>query len=297
MYREILKDTPFFLPADEKGRGLMHNAVESLLGVERITIGYSIRRRPIEMYKFGKGRGRVAFFGTHHALESIGANVLYAFVYIMNTELRSFVSVKNLPALFTSLYSYYVVPCLNPDGVEIRMNGDVLSPIYSRICEMSGGNLSKWQANARGVDLNHNYDYGFWEYKDMEHARGITPGATKYSGEYPESEPESRLAANIVRLLDPIAVVSIHSQGEEIFYAPESAYRPASFLAKYSRYNLSKATDTAVYGGLCDYTGYMLGIPSFTIEIGRGTNPLSEEQIPGVLDRILEPLMILPSIV
>ena len=28
--------------------------------------------------------------------------------------------------------------------------------------------FSHWQANARGVDLNHNYDSGFYEYKKIE---------------------------------------------------------------------------------------------------------------------------------
>ena len=295
MYRQILNDTPFLSPADEHSRELMHKVIATLPTVETVTVGYSIRRRPIEMYKFGNGGGRVIFFGTHHALESLTSNILYTFIYIMNSHFRGKIPIKNAPPLFTSLYSYYVIPCLNPDGVEVRMNGDVLSPIYSRVLEMSSGDTSGWQANARGVDLNHNYDYRFDEYKRLEALRGITAGPTKFSGQYPESEPESRLAANLVRLISPIAVVSLHSQGEEIYYSPNTARRSASVIARMSGYSLARPTDTAQYGGLCDYTGQVLGIPSFTIEIGRGKNPLSESCIPNVLKRILEPLLILPS--
>ena len=297
MFRQILNGTPLRPPADAVGRERMRELVVVLPDVEETVVGYSMRRRPVYMYKFGNGRGRVALFGAHHALESITANVLYAFIYILHCSKRSFLFRENDPALFMTAYTYYVIPCLNPDGIEMRMNGDPDSPIYGRVLEMSGGDFSGWQANARGVDLNHNYDYRFAEYKRLEASRGITPGPTRYSGEYPESEPESRLAANLVRILNPDAVVSLHSQGEEIFYSPPSARRPAELLSRRTGYCLSYPSDTAEYGGLCDYTGNVLGIPSFTIEIGRGKNPLPESDITGILGGVAEALLVLPSTV
>lgn len=297
MYRQMLNGTPLMLPADEAGRNEMRRLVLPLFGVEELILGYSMRHRPIYMYKFGKGRGRVAFFGAHHALESITANVLYAFVYILNSEKRRVAFDKDVPSLFLSMYTYYVIPCLNPDGIEIRFNGDVRSPLYRRVLEISGGDLSGWQANARGVDLNHNYDYRFAEYKRIESRLGIVAGPTKYSGEYPESEPESRLAANLVRVLYPDAVASLHSQGGEIFFSPRDAVRPATVLSRRTGYRISYPSDTAAYGGLCDYTGNVLGIPSFTIEIGRGKNPLPESDIPNILESLTNALLVLPGTV
>ncbi|MBQ2793889.1 MAG: hypothetical protein IKL79_02550 [Clostridia bacterium] len=297
MLKRIFEGTPFLLPADGHNRALMHSAVASLHGVEHITLGYSIRRRPIDMYKFGKGRGRVVFFGTHHALESITANILYTFVYTLNGGERLDLYDGEVPELYTSLYTYYVVPCLNPDGVEIRFSGDKLSPIFPRVAKMADGDFSSWQANARGVDLNHNYEYGFAEYKAVEAARGIRAGVSLYSGEYPESEPESRLAANLVRILKPRAVVSLHTQGEEIFYAPTDACRAARALGRICGYSVGLPTDTALYGGLCDYTGYALSIPSFTLEIGRGKNPLPESDVPAALKRVGPALLTLPKYV
>ncbi len=297
MYKQLLCGTPLLLPADGRGRELMEGMLSSLSGVEEALVGYSILQRPIKMYKFGKGRGRVVFFGAHHALESITANILYTFIYIMNSPERAMISAEDLPSLFTSLYTYYVVPCLNPDGIEIRFNGDASSVLHSRILRMTGGDLNGWQANARGVDLNHNYEYGFAEYKAIEYSRGITAGKSLYSGEYPESEPESRLAASLVRILNPKAVVSLHSQGEEIYYAPSASRNAAQALAKLTGYTATLPTDTAAYGGLCDYAGYALGIPSFTLEIGRGSNPLPEADIPAVAKRIIPALMLLPRLV
>jgi g-D-glutamyl-meso-diaminopimelate peptidase len=76
---------------------------------------------------------------------------------------------------------------LNPDGVDLQIKGIEAGGILSeRLLKMNGReDFSHWQANARGVDLNHNYDAGFHEYKKLEKENDICAGATRYSGEYP----------------------------------------------------------------------------------------------------------------
>ena len=82
-----------------------------------------------------------------------------------------------------------------------------------------GGDLSHWQANARGVDLNHNFDAGFDIARRQVEQTGIyLPGPTKYGGPFPFSEPETRALADFCRLYAPRQVVALHSQGEEIYY-------------------------------------------------------------------------------
>ncbi len=294
----LSKDSPFLLPADEFGRGLMKEYIlRECPRAECFEIGHSVLGRSIECFKIGNGRGRVALFGAHHALESITSNVLYAFVYIMLTGKGRETIVGDCDrGLFLSMYSYFVAPCVNPDGVELRYHGEGDTLLSSRQRRMSGGDYSAWQANARGVDLNHNYDFGFAEYKRLENERGILPGATLYSGEYPESEPESRAVAAAVRALAPKAVLTLHSQGEEIFFSPASAHRTAKRLSELTGYQLSAPSGTAAYGGLTDYTGGALGVPSFTLEVGVGKNPLPESSVPHVLRRVGHALFRLPSL-
>ena len=155
---------------------------------------------------------------------------------------------------------------------------------------------SPWQANARGVDLNHNFNCGFFEYKKTETERGITAGATLYSGEYPESEPESRAVASLVRVLSPIGVISLHSQGEEILHGEsEKLFRIGERMTELSGYPNAAPSGTAAYGGLCDYTS-SIGIPSFTVEVGKGRNPLPINLLPRLYSRLYPLLLRFPTL-
>jgi g-D-glutamyl-meso-diaminopimelate peptidase len=291
-------DSEFFVRADVKGREIMR---EHLLAkhpdISGTVIARSILSRPIEAYHVGTGRRYILLAAAHHALESITANFAFAFIdYLMSKS--DFGSINGIDCKFLlSKYRFLVIPCVNPDGIDLRFNGVSDSPLKDRQIRMSGGDFNSWQANARGVDLNHNYDYGFNEYKRIEAERGIEPGATLYSGEYPESEPETHGVANLVRTLMPMAVVSLHSQGEEIYAYPKVARirRCAERLASMTRYTVAEPEGTAAYGGLCDYTA-SLGIPSFTIEVGKGENPLDESVLPSFFTRVADAIAFLPTI-
>ena len=284
----------FLKAADKAAREEMRAAVLDSGRVSCQTVGKSIMGESIDLYSIGNGRGRVIYFGAHHSLESITCNLLFTFMYELITG-KINTHGRDLSTLM-SLYTYLIVPCVNPDGIEMRYHGVDASPIKDRQINMSGGSFDVWQANARGVDLNHNYNAGFLSYKVLEKEKGITPGPTLYSGEYPESEPESRTAANLVRTLSPAAVVSLHSQGEEIYFSPKTqrVSRIASRLCDTVGYRVAVPNGTAAYGGLCDFSGNM-GIPSFTIEVGKGQNPLSEKSIPEIYSRISSALLLLPT--
>ena len=284
--------------ADKEGREEMKRCIlEECEGVNCQTVGRSILGESIDCFSVGRGRGRVLIVGAHHALESITANIAYAFIYAMSSPAVGDGGGGILRDILLKSYTYSVIPCLNPDGIEMRFHGAGASPLKERIERMSRGDFSSWQANARGVDLNHNYDAGFYEYKMIEREQGITPGATLYSGEYPESEPECRCVANFVRTVMPRGVISLHSQGGEIFYSPRTrrSARIAGRLAERCGYSVSVPCGTALFGGLCDFTG-ALGIPSFTIEVGRGVNPLHESEAVTLADRLFYALREFPTL-
>ena len=50
-----------------------------------------------------------------------------------------------------------IVPCVNPDGIQIALRGaQGAGPYEALATQISGGDFSRWNANARGVDINHN---------------------------------------------------------------------------------------------------------------------------------------------
>jgi g-D-glutamyl-meso-diaminopimelate peptidase len=197
-------------------------------------------------------------------------------------------------------FTFWFVPCLNPDGVDLAISDAFPSPLYERQVRMNGGlDFSEWQSNARGVDLNHNYDFRFWEYKKIEEEKRILPGKTRFSGEYPESEPETSALLRLVRIIKPELILSFHSQGEEVFYRPrksKKAKKTAKSASEILGYTLSVPEGLAEFGGLSDYAGEVLGIPSLTVELGRGKNPLPKAQLPVISEKLTRLHAVLPTL-
>lgn len=264
----------------------------------------SVMGRGIPRLTLGSGDKKIYYIGAHHGAERITAAVLVKFV----NDFCGYV--KNRAAVFGTDTEYllktrtiHVIPMLNPDGVEISANGAPNDSLWqTRLISMNGSaDFTLWQANANGVDLNHNYDAGFEEYKEMEQSLGISRGcATRYSGERPESEPETSALCNFLRFNPPTALITLHTQGEEIYYesggkSQERSKKIAQRIAKLTGYRLAKPSGTAAYGGLTDYCIQKLGIPAFTLECGMGKNPLPKEQLFDIYLTLREALFSFPS--
>lgn len=294
MYKDFMPDRNGRASAREEFIG---KHPDKLCGI----LAKSILGKDIDYFKIGSGKRAVLAVGAHHGSEHITASALYDFLFYIAECSDTGASLSGINISFLlQKFTFFIIPCLNPDGVDMAISGISKTPLYDRQLKMNGGSLdfSLWQANARGVDLNHNYNAGFFEYKKMEASEGIIPGPTRYSGEFPESEPETKALASFVRTVAPEAVVSLHSQGGEIFSKPrgERVDKIAAALAKISGYKTALATGHAAYGGLSDYTGDVLGIPSFTVEVGTGENPIPRKQLFPICERVRKILVTLPTL-
>ena len=271
--------------------------------ITRKIIGHSILGRPIEMIRLGYGKSSSLFVGAHHGAEAITSLFLMKFIedILENERTPSHRLIGfDLKQILTHR-SILIVPMLNPDGVAIQKNGATAAGILREsVLSMNGNhNFALWQANARGVDLNHNYDAEFQKCKKAERALGILSGGpTRYGGAYPESEPETQALANLTRGISKNlrAVLALHTQGEEIYrdfngIVPRNADMLAKRFSKVSGYTVAKPPKEASYGGYKDFVIQKFGIPAFTIECGSGKNPLPSTDFYSIYNKILPILL------
>ena len=66
----------------------------------------------------------------------------------------------------------------------------------------------------------------------------------------------------------------------------------AQVLASVSGYRLASPEGLVPHGGFKDWFIQYFGAPAFTVEIGRGKNPLPVEELDPIYGRLLEMLLI-----
>ncbi len=273
-----------------------------------VMLGQSILGKRIPLLQLGQGTRKILYIGAHHGMEWLTAALLLRFVNEYCELRRCGAMAGNVPIkVLDEARSIYILPMLNPDGVDLALHGvDESNLLYERLLNMNGQStdFSRWQANARGVDLNHNYRAGFEEYKKIEQKLGIQGGSsTRYSGNCPESEPEVGYLCNFLRFGEDIQMaLSFHTQGEEIYYtsggqtAPHST-RIARYLAGISGYRMAMPAGPAAYGGFTDWFIREFDRPAFTIECGKGKNPLPITELSSIYLRLRRLLFTAPMLI
>ncbi|MBU3188688.1 peptidoglycan-binding protein [Clostridium bowmanii] len=257
--------------------------------IEVASAGKSQLGKELYYVKLGNGPNKVFYNGTHHAIEWITTVLLMKFienfakVYALGQPLEGY----NVQDIWNKS-SIYVMPMVNPDGVDLVLNGlDRSNPYYNDLIKWNNGSddFSKtWSANIRGVDLNHNYNALWQESKDAEKTYGVYgPGPSRYSGTAPESEPESKAVADFTRKNNFRLVIAYHSQGEVIYWdfenlASNEARKIGEIFSGLSGYELAETTGITSYSGYKDWFIDKFRKPGYTIEVGLGENPLPISQ-------------------
>ena len=267
-----------------------HQILQSYFFIHTTPVGKSILGRKIDCFHIGNSEKIILLCGSFHGMEWITSQLLYKFIIkIGNTIInREMPYLANLSECLKE-YSLAIIPCVNPDGVEIAVNGSPSARHLQDFVErISKGDTSHWQSNALGVDINHNFDADWQNLKNKELSSGITfPSMTRYGGEFPESEPETRALTKFCRENQICKAIAFHSQGEEIYWSfgehtPVQSLETAKKLAEWSGYALNFPESIATGGGFKDWLITEKSIPAFTIEVGKGKNPLPVSQLPKI---------------
>lgn len=181
-------------------------------------------------------------------------------------------------------YTFCVLPMCNPDGITLTQFGvsairdsklrDKITAVYKSdkskgyVSDVFSKYITYWKANARGVDINRNFNTSDWE--DVFYVK--QPSYQNYKGESPETEPETKALVSFVNSLsNPVLSLAIHSQGEVLYYNSgqkdlSASERLAEIVSELNRYNIEdEVRHDAAFDDWCILNK---GIPSVTVEIG-----------------------------
>ena len=247
--------------------------------------------RPVRTLVIGNGPRRVLYTAAHHANEWITALVLLKFAEDYADAIQSGGEIfgKNAARL-SEAATLYMVPMVNPDGVDL-VTGAIVpgSQEYLRAQQLAGNYpdipfTQGWKADLMGVDLNLQYPAGWLQAREIKFSQGYTlPGPRDYVGRAPLMQREVRALAGYTQEVDPALVLAYHTQGGEIYWQFEDVFVSGARelgeeFARVSGYTLADTPYNSSFAGYKDWFIRFFRRPGYTIEAGRGENPLPVSQ-------------------
>ncbi|MDR0293753.1 MAG: peptidoglycan-binding protein [Oscillospiraceae bacterium] len=255
------------------------------------SIGSSALCRQIPYMRLGTGPKEVFYNASFHANEWITTPVVMRFAenllraYVHNTNIAGY-SARNI----LRDVSIYLVPMVNPDGVDLvtgairpdseaYRQAEAISEDYPSIPFPQG-----WKANIRGTDLNLQFPANWEQAREIKFAQGfVSPAPRDYVGSAPLTAPESVSVYQFTLAHNFRLTLSYHTQGRVIYwqyldYNPANAASIGARLSAASGYALEQTPYASSFAGYKDWFIQTYNRPGYTIEAGYGVNPLPISQ-------------------
>ena len=260
--------------------------------------------RTLRTLTIGTGPRRVLYTAAHHANEWLTAPLLVRFAEAFAEAVQTGGTLGGVDAAeLAEAATVCLLPMVDPDGVDLvtgaidpatypYLQAKALAEHYPQIPFPSG-----WKANLKGVDLNLNYPAGWLQAREIKFSQGFTrPGPRDYVGRYPLDQRESRALADFTTGFDPALVLAYHSQGEVIYWQFRDIEVPGARelgeeFARLSGYELADTPYESSFAGYKDWFIQEFRRPGYTIEVGKGENPLPPEQLDEIYDKNLPILL------
>lgn len=252
-------------------------------------------QRPIRTLVIGTGPRKVIYSAAHHANEWITSLVLLRFAEELAEAIATGGRIFDRDAKeLGETATIYMVPMVNPDGVDLVVGAIGPGNIQFDLAERLSRDYPSipfpdgWKANLLGVDLNLNYPAGWLTAREIKFSQGFTtPGPRDYVGRAPLNQLETQALAGYTEFIDPELVLAYHTQGGEIYwqfqdYSVPGAEELGEAFARLSGYQLAKPAEESSYAGYKDWFIQRFRRPGYTIEAGRGENPLPLSQFPEI---------------
>lgn len=237
---------------------------------QSLTVGKSVLGRHIPAYALGVGQADILYAGGFEGTDGLSPGLLVDFAGRLCRHLqeKSRLGGMDIPGYLAD-HVIYILPMLNPDGAEIRLAGAETAGGYGQsIRRAAGEHIGQWRANARGVDLCHNFHYGFESYRMAARQEGLTgPAPAGFPGSRAESEPETRTLANLCRRLMFKKAFVFYGSGSRIRWSggartPRAAHDMARMLSAATG---CSADPEEADGGFAGWFVSVFGRPAFAV--------------------------------
>ena len=255
---------------------------------------YTAFGRPIQTLVIGNGPRKVLYTAAHHANEWITAYILLQFAQDLAQAIEDRTEIFGVSGEQLSREAtVYMIPMVDPDGVDLVVGALMEGPGYDRAVEIARSFPQipfpeGWKANLLGVDLNLQYPAGWLRAREVKFMQGFDrPAPRDYVGKAPLSQRESKALAGYTEAVDPELVLAFHSQGGQIYWKYLDIEIPGArelgeVFARVSGYTLEDTPYASGFAGYKDWFILYFGRPGYTVEVGRGENPLPLADFPEI---------------
>lgn len=242
--------------------------------IQKRVIGHSVLGKEIVELHIGSGSQCVHYNASFHGNEWITTLAVMRFLYEYALHYEAGRTAADV--------SLSLVPMVNPDGVDLVLEGSSAAQSYEAIVlaiNNGSDDFSRWKANIRGVDLNKQFPAG-WEIEASRKPK--QPHYRDYPGAEPLTEPEAEAMVQLMKRNAFVTMHAVHTQGEEIYWGfnshePEESKEIVHLYAEESGYEA--VCDIDNYAGFKDWYLQEFHKPAFTLELGHGVNPLPLSQL------------------
>ena len=247
--------------------------------------------RPVRALVMGNGERKVLYSAAHHANEWITATVLLKFAEDLAQAVQSGGQLRGVDGkTIADTATIHIVPMVDPDGVDLVTGAIAPGTEEYEAASRIGEGYPQipfpdgWKANLLGVDLNLQYPAGWLIAREIKFSEGFDrPGPRDYVGRAPLTQRETIALAEYTKQVDPALVLAYHTQGQVIYWQFRDYQIPGARLlgeefARLSGYALAEVPYESSFAGYKDWFIQNFRRPGFTIEAGRGENPLPISQ-------------------
>ena len=256
--------------------------------------------RPVQVMTIGSGDRHVILSAAHHANEWITATILLKFAEELAHAAREGGKIWGVNTETILKYTtLHILPMIDPDGVALVLEEiPPESPEYQQARRI-GERFPDipfpdgWKANLLGVDLNLQYPAGWLQAREIKFSQGFTrPAPRDFVGRASLDQRESRALAEYTEYAEPALVLALHTQGEAIYwqfrdYDVPGARALAEEFARISGYRMEETPYESGFAGYKDWFIQRWRRPGFTIECGKGENPLPLSQFEEIYRDVL----------